>query len=32
VASIVIDLRLPRTILAVLVGAGLGIVGSCYRR
>jgi iron complex transport system permease protein len=28
VASIVVELRLPRTILAVLVGAGLGIVGA----
>jgi iron complex transport system permease protein len=29
--SIVLNLRLPRTILAVLVGAGLSMVGACYQ-
>lgn len=28
VASIVVDLRLPRTLLAVAVGAGLGVIGA----
>ncbi|TIV48558.1 MAG: iron ABC transporter permease, partial [Mesorhizobium sp.] len=28
VGSIVVDLRLPRTLLAIAVGAGLGVVGA----
>ncbi|TIW87944.1 MAG: iron ABC transporter permease, partial [Mesorhizobium sp.] len=28
VGKIVVDLRLPRTILAICVGAGLGVVGA----
>jgi iron complex transport system permease protein len=31
VRSIVLELRLPRTIFAVLVGAGLSLVGACYQ-
>jgi iron complex transport system permease protein len=29
--SIVLNLRLPRTLFAVLVGAGLSMVGACYQ-
>ncbi|TJW44493.1 MAG: iron ABC transporter permease, partial [Mesorhizobium sp.] len=28
VAKIVVDLRLPRTIMAICVGAGLGVIGA----
>ena len=28
IGSIVVDLRLPRTLLAIAVGAGLGVVGA----
>lgn len=31
VRAIVFELRLPRTIFAVLVGAGLSLVGACYQ-
>lgn len=29
--SVVLNLRLPRTVFAVLVGAGLSMVGACYQ-